>query len=90
MNEVPCRHTCVRKVKTILSKIAPQTQTVFVQASLITDNVLVAYGCCHTIEKNKTDKYGISAMKLHMHKAFNQVEWSFLKKILARMGFDDH
>ena len=55
----------------------------FVYKSLITDNVLVAYECCHTIEKKKTNKYGISAMKLDMHKAYNLVEWSFLKKILA-------
>ena len=52
--------------------------------------MLVAYGCFHAIEKKKTDKYGISVMKLDMHKAYNLVEWSFLKKILAQLGFDDH
>ena len=54
---------------------------------MITDNILVAYGCFHTIKKKRAAKEGLCAIKLDMHKACGRVEWVFLKEIMLKLGF---
>jgi hypothetical protein len=55
---------------------------------LITDNFLVAYESYHAIKKEKHDKYGLCAIKIYMHKSYDQVEWSFMKRIMVWLGFE--
>jgi hypothetical protein len=38
--------------------------------------------------KRKKGKNGLCAIKLDMHKAYDRVEWCFLVKIMAKLGFD--
>ena len=56
---------------------------------MITDNVLLAYELTHYLNKKRQGSNGVAAIKLDMSKAYDRVEWSFLQKMLKKMGFQE-
>ncbi|KAL6134047.1 hypothetical protein ACLB2K_066280 [Fragaria x ananassa] len=67
--------------------ISPQ-QSVFVPDCLIFDNTLVASELAHYMHKLRRVQEGFLALKLDISKAYDRLEWSFLQKIMLKMGFD--
>jgi hypothetical protein len=51
--------------------------------------VLVAYECFHSIKNRRQGNNGTCAVKLDMHKAYDRVEWGFLRDMMAKLGFDE-
>jgi hypothetical protein len=75
------------RLRNILPEIISVHQSAFVLGRMITDNILLEYECIHAI-KRKKGKTGLCAIKLDMHKAYDRVEWLFLKQIMLKLGFD--
>jgi hypothetical protein len=77
------------RLKRVLPDIISNEQSAFVPGRLITDNVLVAYECIHTIRKQKANT-PFFALKIDMMKAYDRVEWRYLKGVMCKLGsFDE-
>jgi hypothetical protein len=75
------------KLKGVLPDVISPMQSAFVPSRLITDNVLVAYECVHTIKNKRNGLTGSCAVKLDMHNTYDSVEWIFLESMMRIMGF---
>ncbi|XP_030923468.1 uncharacterized protein LOC115950404 [Quercus lobata] len=59
----------------------------FLSEILACDNVLVAYETLHSMHCKKSGKKGFLALKLDISKAYDRIEWNFLRNIMLRLGF---
>ena len=73
----------------ILPQLISPSQSAFVPGRLITDNVLVAYETLHAVNNKRSGKKDSLALKLDVSKAYDRVEWDFLKSIMSKMGLPD-
>ena len=76
------------KLKRILPKISTEHQSAFTKSRLIFYNILVAFESLHSMQK-QNGKDGFMAIKLHMSKVYDRVEWPYLKAVMRKMGFND-
>lgn len=49
--------------------------------------MLVAYEIMHSLKNKKVGKKGHMALKLDMTKAYDRVEWDFIRVMMERIGF---
>ena len=76
-------------LKNILPLIIFENQSAFLLERLIIDNVLVAFELVHYLEHKKKGKENFMAVKLDMGKAYDHMEWSFIEKVMEKMGFHE-
>ena len=79
--------TLANRLKALLPHIISENQSAFTSDRLITDNVIVAFKLMHFLNHKFAGKEGFMAAKLDMSKAFDRVEWCFIKGVMERMGF---
>jgi hypothetical protein len=51
------------------------------------DNAMVAFECAHTIQNTFGKKADFCAYELDLSKAYDHVDWCFLRQVMERLGF---
>ncbi|KAL0327239.1 UNVERIFIED_CONTAM: putative mitochondrial protein [Sesamum angustifolium] len=75
------------RLKPWLDSIISRAQSAFVPGRLITDNVLVAFETNHFLQTHSKGRKHFMNLKLDISKAYDRVEWSFLRKVMGKLGF---
>ncbi|CAM8990804.1 unnamed protein product [Rhodiola kirilowii] len=75
------------RLQHILDQVISPFQSAFIKGRIITDNFIVAHELAHFMKNIRDDKRFYASLKVDMSKAYDRVEWDFLKKLLLRMGF---
>lgn len=72
----------VNRLRPILGELISENQSAFVPGRLITDNALIAFECVHFIEHNTNEDKNYCAYKLDLSKAYDRVDWEFLRRTM--------
>ncbi|CAM8995780.1 unnamed protein product [Rhodiola kirilowii] len=79
----------VNRLQQILMEVISPAQSAFIKGRLITDNYLIAHEVAHFIKNKRQGKSSYGSLKLDMSKAYDRVEWKFLKAMLLSFGFEE-
>lgn len=79
-----------RCLQLFLHSLILDHQSAFEPGRAITDNVLITHEILHLLRISKARKRCTMAVKTDMTKAFNCIEWSFLRAVFEMMGFHEH
>ncbi|XP_074304741.1 uncharacterized protein LOC141639533 [Silene latifolia] len=74
-------------LKLFLARLVSENQSAFTPGRMISDNIMIAFEMFYYM-KNSRGGGGHMALKLDMAKAYDHVEWVFLRRVLVVIGFD--
>ena len=77
------------RLKRVLPKCISDHQSAFVPGRSILDNAMVAIEVIHHMKSKVRGKTGCVALKLDISKAYDRMDWDYLKEVMRRMGFND-
>jgi hypothetical protein len=75
------------RLRMILDVIINPEQCAFVPSRRITDNAIIAFKCAQEIQRSNGRRGDFCAYKLDLSKAYDQVNWGFLKQVMMKLGF---
>ncbi|KAH9704682.1 reverse transcriptase domain-containing protein [Citrus sinensis] len=75
------------RLKGVLGSVISKSQSAFVPGRAITNNILISTEIMHYLKRKKQGRDGVAALKIDMSKAYDRIEWPFLKSIMLKLGF---
>ncbi|XP_031116020.1 uncharacterized protein LOC116019789 [Ipomoea triloba] len=75
------------RMKPLLGEVISDSQSAFIPDRLITDNIMIAAEVGHFLNRKHGGLVGWGALKIDMAKAYDRMEWSFLRQMLLALGF---
>ena len=77
----------VNRLKPFMDHLITPYQNAFIRERNISDNIMIAHEIFDLMGKKKGRKICFGALKIDMSKAYNKVDWKFLKVVLIAMNF---
>ena len=71
-----------------LSSIITENQATFIPGRNIMDNVIMAHEMLHSLKSRRRWANSYMAVKTDISKAYDRLEWKFLRDVMVYMGFD--
>lgn len=78
-----------KRLKRIFPEIISETQAAFIEGRIIQDNILVAHELLHALNSNNKCAEEFIAVKTDISKAYDRVEWRFVKMAMKTLGFSE-
>ena len=78
----------VNRIRPFLSELVSPLQATFVPGRKGLDNAIIVQELIHTMSKKK-GRTSVMAIKLDLEKAYDRLEWSFIKDTLKLFNFPD-
>jgi hypothetical protein len=75
------------RLKVVLHKCISDNQSAFVPGRSILDNAMAAIELVHYMKAKTRGKRGDVALKLDISKAYDRIDWEYLRDIMSTMGF---
>ena len=76
------------RLKHILPHIILENYSAFVHDRMTIDNVMIAHEVCHYMKNRRKRQNGVAALKIDMTKAYDKLEWKFIKDMMEKLGFN--
>ena len=77
------------RMKKMLDNVVSECQSAFIPGRLITYNIIVGFEMVHYLKRKRRGRSGDMALKIDMSKAYDRVEWDYLRELLCKLGFHD-
>ena len=79
----------VHRIKPLLPKLISPMQAAFLEGRRGSDNVIIAQELIYSLG-NRRGKDGYMVVKIDLEKAYDRLEWSFIRMILIHFGFPEN
>lgn len=78
-----------QKIEPYLPTCINSSQHAFVKGCRISENIIVAHEIIHSFQLKKWGKHAF-LLKIDLAKAFDRLEWDFIKFAMNRLGFNNN
>ncbi|XP_024009751.1 uncharacterized protein LOC112084866 [Eutrema salsugineum] len=76
-----------KRLQPLLPDLISENQSAFVAGRAISDNVLTTHEMLHFLKTSEAKVYCSMAVKTDMSKAYDRLDWNFIRAVLVRFGF---
>ena len=76
----------VQRIRPLLPRLISPMQAVFLKGRRGANNVIIAQELIYSLRKRR-GKEGFMVVKIDLEKAFDRLEWSFIRMVLIHFGF---